>query len=178
MTARIALRPSAFLLAAILVGGLALSETANAQAIAGQRGPKSVPHDGYWSGFGYYYDGDFKEAGREFRDAARTGIASTEGRWIDSICYHTMIGESYYQMGDLANALDQYTSALKLYLAHRDWMLRVEFPPGIEPEQNLNKTVTWGASSRKTTIGHFQDRFQSLQGRFDNDQVIQKGGVV
>ena len=178
MTARTALRPLAILAAALLLGGLLFPQAASAQAIAGQRGPKSVPHDGYWSGFGYYYDGDFKEAGREFRDAARTGIASTEGRWIDSICYHTMIGESYYQMGDLPSALDQYSSALKLFLVHRDWMLRVEFPPNIEAEQNLNKTVTWGTSSRKTFIGHFQDRYQSFQGRLDNDVVVQKGGVV
>lgn len=154
------------------------AQPVHAQAIAGQRGPKAAPHDGYFNAFGYFYDGDFVEAGREFRDAARTGIASTEGRWIDSICYHAMIGECYYQMGDLNNALDQYTSALQLYVAHRDWMLRVEFPPGIDPEQNDNVSITWGKSTRTTRIGHFQARYQSLQGRFDNDQVIQKGGVV
>ena len=161
-----------------VVGALSFTGAASAQAIAGQRGPQSVPHDGYFSCFGAFYDGDFLDAGRDFRDAGRTGIASTEGRWIDSICYYTMMGECYYQMGKMGDALDQYTAALKLYLAHRDWMLRVEFPANIDAEQNRNKTVTWGSSSRKTTIGHFQAKFQSLQGRFDNDQVIQKGGVV
>jgi tetratricopeptide (TPR) repeat protein len=161
-----------------LLASLLIASPANAQAIAGQRGPQSAPHDGYFAAFNSFYDGEFLEAGRDFRDAGRTGIASTEGRWIDSICYYTMMGECYYQMGKMGDALDQYTAALNLYLAHRDWMLRVEFPAGIEPEQNLNKSVTWGASSRTTRIGHFQARYQSLQGRFDNDQVIQKGGVV
>lgn len=178
MTTRTAAGPRlAFALAALLAA-LIFAPSASAQAIAGQRGPQSVPHDGYFQCFGPFYDGEFVEAGRDFRDAGRTGIASTEGRWIDSICYYTMMGECYYQMGKMGNALDQYTAALNLFLAHRDWMLRVEFPANIDAEQNRNKSVTWGSSSRKTTIGHFQARFQSLQGRFDNDQVIQKGGVV
>jgi tetratricopeptide (TPR) repeat protein len=162
------------------IAGLMLSaQSASAQAIAGQRGPQSVPHQGYFSCFGSFYDGDFVEAGKDFRDAGRTGIASTEGRWIDSICYYTMMGECYYQMGKMGDALDQYTAALKLFIVHRDWMLRCEFPPNIDAEQNLgSKSVTWGASSRRAVVGHFQDRYQSLQGRFDNDQVIQKGGVV
>lgn len=176
MTARTAAAPALAFLAALLA--LLICQTAAAQAIAGQRGPQSAPHDGYFAAFNSFYDGEFLEAGKDFRDAGRTGIASTEGRWIDSICYYTMMGECYYQMGKMGDALDQYTAALNLYLAHRDWMLRVEFPAGIDPEQNVNKSVTWGASSRTTRIGHFQARYQSLQGRFDNDQVIQKGGVV
>ena len=143
-----------------------------------QRGPRSVPNEAYFQGFAAFYEGDFKTAQRVFRDAARGGVVSTEGRWIDSICYHTMLGECFYQMGDLENALEQYTSALKMYLAHRDWMLRVEFPAGISAEQNASVSITWGKSARNTTLGHYQDRFQSLQGRLDNDQVLQKGGVV
>jgi hypothetical protein len=53
---------------------------------------KSVPHDGYFGGFGLYYDGQFSDARKYFRDAAHGGFASTEGRWVDSICFHTMIG--------------------------------------------------------------------------------------
>jgi CHAT domain-containing protein len=178
MIARTALR--LLLVPLCVICWLAFVQVAAAQiAVSGGRGPESVPHQGYFSGFGSYYDGDFVDAGRDFRDAGRSGIASTEGRWIDSICYYTMMGECYYQMGKMGDALDQYTAALKLYLANRDWMLRVDFSAAtIEPEQNLNKTITWGSSSRKTILGHFPDRFQSLQGRLDNDQVIQKGGVV
>ena len=139
---------------------------------------KSAPHDGYFFSFGAFWDGDFATAAKNFRDSAKSGVKSTEGRWIDSICYHTMLGESYYHMGDNASALDQYSSALQLYLAHRDWMLRVDFPANIDREQNLNTNITWGVSTRTAPIGHFPDKFQSMQGRLDNDQVVQKGGVV
>lgn len=154
--------------------GLALSAT----SAAAQGRSKSAPHDGYFFSFGAFYDGDFATAARNFRDAAKSGVKSTEGRWIDSICYHTMLGESYYHMGDNASALDQYSSALQLFLAHRDWMLRVEFPNNIDRELNLNTNITWGVSSRTAALGKFQDKYSSLQGRLDNDQVVQKGGVV
>ena len=137
-----------------------------------------MPHDGYYLSFGSYYEGDFRTALGRFREAARSGYASSEGRWIDSICYHTMLGECYYQMGDLANALDQYNSACKQYLADRDWMLRCEFPAGLSPAQSVTTNITWGRSSRITTIGQFQDAYQSLQGNLNNEAVVQRGGVV
>ena len=139
---------------------------------------KSAPVDMYWLTMPSFYDGDFRTAARGFRDAARSGIASTEGRWIDSICYYTMLGECYYQMGDLGNALDQYNAALELYLAHRDWMLRVEFPPGLDPASQVRNTITWGKTSRTAVVGAVAERYQSLQGRLDNDKVIEKGGVI
>lgn len=147
------------------------------------QGRKSVPHEGYFNGFGQYYEGNFERAGEYFREAAHGGFASTEGRWIDSICFHTMIGECYYQQGMLAEALDQYSSAVKLFLAHRDWMLRSEFPPNIELEAGLKSSpVTWGASTRTTKIGRygqFGGRYNSLQGQLDGGAAaVQRGGVV
>lgn len=145
---------------------------------------KSVPHDGYFSSstFGVYYDGDFSDARENFRDMARGGFASTEGRWIDSICFHTMIGECYYQEGKLAEALDQYSSAVKLFLAHRDWMLRAEIPPNIEPEPGIKANVTWGKSTRATRLGQFGKyggRYNLIQGSLDGGAAaVQKGGVV
>ncbi|HEX5104627.1 MAG TPA: hypothetical protein VFV87_12490, partial [Pirellulaceae bacterium] len=91
-----------------LLGGLFVACPASAQVITTtQRPPQSAPHEGYFNCFGSFYEGDFLDAGRDFRDAGRGGIASTEGRWIDSICYYTMMGECYYQMGKMGDALDQ-----------------------------------------------------------------------
>src|SRR5437870_1086332 len=56
----------------------------------------SIPNIGYFGGFGSFNDGNFKSANNSFRGAASAGFNSTEGRWIDSICFHTMIGECYY----------------------------------------------------------------------------------
>ncbi|MDX1944419.1 MAG: CHAT domain-containing protein [Pirellulaceae bacterium] len=171
------------MLAGNLRGSLGLAVTAlllslGTQPALAQRGPQNVPHDGYLLCFGSYFDGDFRTALGRFREAARDGFASSEGRWIDSICFHTMLGECYYQMGDLTSALDQYNSACKQFLADRDWMLRCEFPAGIGAEQNITTTISWGRSTRITTLGHYQDAYQSLQGNLDNQAVVQRGGVV
>jgi tetratricopeptide (TPR) repeat protein len=145
---------------------------------AGQLPPKHVPHDGYWLCFQAYLDGEFRGALRDFRSAAQGGFASPEGRWIDSICFYTMMGECHYQMGDLAAALAQYESALKLFLVHRDWMNRIDFPANLKPDTNAGKTIAWGPSTRRAVKGQFPDRFQSLQGRLDNENVIRSGGVI
>ncbi len=103
---------------------------------------------------------------------------SAPGPWIDAICYHAMIGECHFQMGANADALDEYTASLKFFLAHRDWLLRIEMPPGIEPESNPRANVTWGKTARATTLGRYQPRYPSLTGRLDNQNVIRTGGVI
>ena len=81
-------------------------------------------------------------------------------------------------MGANADALDEYTAALKFHLAHRDWLLRIEMPSGIEPEMNPRVNVTWGTTARATTLGRYQPRYPTLTGRLDNSGVVMRGGVV
>src|SRR5262245_31207032 len=104
---------------------LAVIATCFAAPAAAQVGglPQAAPGGAYWLCFAPYHDGDFREAGGAFRDAASGRIITTQQTpWIDSICYHTMMGECSYQMGNLADALDQYSTALKVFLANRYWM--------------------------------------------------------
>ncbi len=148
-----------------------------AAPVSAQTGSRAVPREDYVASFRPYYEGEFQLALRAFQSSAKSGVRSTEGRWVDSICYHAMIGECYYQMGDLKQSLEQHTSALRLFLAHRDWMLRVEFPPAIDPSARQLR-ITWGQSLRNSIVGRFPDTMISLQGRLDNSQVVQQGGVV
>jgi tetratricopeptide (TPR) repeat protein len=106
-------------------------------------------------------------------------VRSTEGVWVDSICYATMIGECFYQMGEPAKALDQYNSALKLSLAHKGWMLRVEFPDVIQPSASVvRNSITWGASQRNTQLARIPDRMSSFQGQMVTEQTIRAGGAI
>ena len=102
---------------------------------------RSAPHDGYWPAFEPFLEGDFRTAAELFREAAKDGIVNANpnvpGPWIDAICYRAMLGECLYQMGQLGPALDEFNAALHLLLAHRDWMLRIEFPQGIELEAGV-----------------------------------------
>ncbi|MCA9120576.1 MAG: CHAT domain-containing protein [Planctomycetales bacterium] len=167
-------RPIVVLVTAVL--GLALM-AARSEAQVGQT--REYPPGEYYLALNIYQAGEFTDAARAFRAAARSGMRSSEGRWVDSICYHTMLGESLYQMGELGLAMDEYTAALNLFLAHRNWMLRVEFPDVLQPDQGGgNRAPNWAVSTRRTVPARFPNRYQILQGRFDNQQVLQTGGVV
>jgi hypothetical protein len=165
------------LLLVALAAAAATSSLTTARA-QGLGRAKQIPNELYFLAQTPYLEGEFQTAAKAFREAAKGGYASTEGRWIDSICFHAMLGECFYQMGENPAAREQFEAAIKLLLVHRDWMLRVEFPDTLGPKQGDSTTITWGTSKRSFTIGHFQDRYQSLQGRLDGDAVIRQGGVV
>lgn len=147
-------------------------------ALAQQR-DLTVPSAEYFMAFGPYYEGEYRTALRGFQSAARSGIRSTEGRWIDSVCYFTMMGECFYQMGDLARALEQYNAAVKMALAHKGWMLRIEFPDMIEPSSSgIRSTITWGPSTRNTQLARIPDRMSSFQGQMITEDTIRAGGPI
>ena len=167
------------LLAPLLNLGLVLLLTAIcARPSAAQFERNEYPPRTYDFSFVPFHDGEFGDALRAFNSAARDGIRTPQGRWVDSICYFAMTGECYYHMGRLDEALERYTSALNLFLDQQHWMLRVEFPPMIEQTVRVRRPITWGPSNRGTRAGRFPNRVQILQGRFDNDRVIQQGGVI
>ena len=64
------------------------------------QGDRAVPKREYFMALSMLDEGQFASALEAFNGAARSGVRSTEGRWVDSICYYAMIGECYYQLGD------------------------------------------------------------------------------
>ncbi len=141
--------------------------------------PRSTPTARYFAVFEAYYDGEFRTALKAFEDELRGGIKTPQVRWIDSICYHTMVGECYYALGLLDEALSHYTAALQLYLAYPDWLMRVQFPATIGPAQSqVYRQVPWGPGTRRSPPGHFPREMLVGQGRLDNLDAIRQGGVV
>lgn len=142
-----------------------------------QQPSRSVPTLAYHAAFIPFYEGEYRDALDVFQSEWRGAIKTVQSRWIDSICYHTMIGECYYHMGSLDEALEHYTAALRLYLTFSDWMIRVNFPPSIRPSAS-NIAAPWGPSTRKARMGQYPTSMLTLQGRVNNNQQIQQGGVV
>ncbi len=158
-------------LSVLVVFGAATSAVAQRETV--------FPPREYYIAFSPYYEGDYATALETFQAAARGGVRSTEGLWVDSICYHTMVGECYYKMADIPRALAQYDSALKLAAFHSNWLLRVEFPEMIQPSASaVRNTITWGVSKRNTRLARIPDTMVSLQGRLDNQDVLRRGGPV
>lgn len=142
-------RPSLRLRAALVAGSCVLLLAPSEEP---QQAPvREYPPGEYYLPLNIYQAGEFTDAARAFRSAARSGVRSSEGRWVDSICYHTMLGESMYQMGELSQAADEYTAALNLFLVHRNWMLRVDFPDVLQPDQ--------GKRTSSANMGSFYPSF-------------------
>jgi tetratricopeptide (TPR) repeat protein len=166
-------RPARFWIAP-LVGLIVLAGFSRCQA---QFSDRSIPSLGYQAAFGPFYEGDYRDALERFQDEWRGAIKTVQSRWIDSICYHTMIGDCYYHMGRLDDALEHYTAALRLYLTFSDWMINVQFPASIRPSSTVVQ-IPWGTSGRNSRLGQYPNSMLMSQGRVNNNQQIQQGGVV
>jgi len=161
----------------LAVGVLWASAGAVAPARA-QFAGQDVPTLRYRATFGLYHDGEYLDALKSFQSEGRGAIKTAQSRWIDSICYHTMCGECLYQMGRLPDAMDHYISAINLYIAFSDWMVRVRFPelrPGQPPGARYR--VTWGQSRRASRPAQFPRTVLLTQGRLDAGEVFREGGT-
>ncbi len=133
----------------------------------------------YHASFGLFYDGNYKDALARFQDELRGGIKGGPNiPWIDSICYHTMIGECYYHWGNLPRAMEHYTAALRIYLANPDWMMRLQFQPGGIRLASVRPDTPWGMSTRGAKLGQYPQKVSNFQGRIDNSEQYKHGGIV
>ncbi len=140
------------------------------------QGRDTIPTTPYFLTFADYFEGRYGDALKGFNSEGRGGVKGISGRWIDSICYHTMAGECHYQMGRYPEALDEYTAALQLYLKHNDWMIRVT-SAGIKPAGlGRVKTCPWGRSTRNSRIGDVPDTMTVAQGQVDNNAAVENRG--
>ncbi len=140
----------------------------------------NYPSRTYYAGLEAYHDGDYRGALRAFESALRSGMRSPEGRWVDSICYYTMMGECYYQMGRHREALEQYEAALQLALFQNNWMNRVQYPD-LEPSAStVRNTIQWGVSQRNAALARLPRRMGTLVGQTpeETEQAVTQGGIV
>jgi CHAT domain-containing protein len=165
------------LLAAFLAAALFSGSFSSAPPAYGQE--RLTPTARYYAAFIPFYDGDYASALRAFQEELRGSIKTSQSRWIDSICYDTMCGECYYQMGVFDQALLHYTNALHLFQRFPDWMMKVRFEQSIAvAATGARKIVPWGASSRQTKLGHYRTTELLAQGQIDMTDTIRRGGVV
>ena len=111
----------------------------------GQMAERTAPSSTYFMIFREFYAGDYKDALNGFQSEARGCIKAGQSRWIDSICYETMMGECFYQTGVLDKALEHYNLALELAALFPDWMVRVQFPQICAASQR--RQYPWGTSA-------------------------------
>src|SRR5829696_4381372 len=143
----------------------------------------SIPSQAYFVGVEELYRGEFRDALRTFNRSLNGAVKTVHQggtiRWVDSICYHAMLGETYYHWGQPQQALEQFNFAGSLYLQYPRWMMRVQFEPQPMADAALaRRPIPWGASQRRIVPGRFASAISVAQGQLDNSQAVQQGGVV
>ena len=161
--------PSCAWVACVLLSGiLAVLAAAVLPRAAARHGrlavDRTVPTQTYHAAFADFYDGDYRSALERFEAEARGSIKIGQSRWIDSICYETMQGECYYQMGAYPDALAHYTAALELFQAYPTWLSQVVFQP-IRADPGAKKPPPWQVRRLQAPLGQVPYTMSSGRGR-------------
>ena len=143
----------------------------------GQLG-EAIPGPAYYVAVDAFYMGEYRDAERALRRETQRGVHSVQGRWIDSICYHAMLGEVLYQQGRNAEALAEFDQACQLLSAYPNWLLRLKPEPMRASANVARRQPPWGQSQRQLTPGDAPRMMQIAMGRLDNSQALTQGGVV
>ena len=123
----------------------------------------TLPSQLYYTAVGNLMEGYWDQALRDFVTLAQRGRHGGGGPWLDSICYYTMIGECYYQLGNYPAALENFSAAMQIWLKYPQWLLRVQWPARIQPStQGVN--IPWGKPGRPVVLGRFPPRYGMLLG--------------
>jgi hypothetical protein len=139
---------------------------------------EDIPKPPYYVAISELYEGDYRRAERDFRSLERGAIKTVSARWIDSICYEAMLGESLFHQGRNAEALAEFDAAAQMLLAYPDWMTRVVFDDPRVDASAARRQPPWGQSQRQFVLGGFSRSMKIAVGQLDNSQAYQKGGVV
>ncbi len=148
------------------------------------QGGQPIPPPAYFALMPAFYDGDYLAALAGFQLMQQQSIKNplviaNGGNWIDSICFQTMQGECYYQMGQNAKAMACFQNALTLYATFPDWLASVQFALAIRPANaGQIPLASWYLSKRGAAIGEYPPTVPIMQGRINNNQQIAQGGVV
>ena len=143
----------------------------------------TLPNQNYYNGFSRFFEGDYKDAERDFRNASRSAYKIGNQRYVDSICYWTMQAECHYHMGNYAQAINLYEQSLNLYLFHQNasWQSRIKTNAiKIQADNTAlaQARITWGASQRITGVARVPDGFQVQFGNLNAAAALQQGGIV
>ena len=161
-----------FALAMISLTSIAPLSDAAAQIQQSRR----MPRPDYYAAFREYYEGDYKDAQRQFRSAYNSAFRVGNNRFVDSVCILTMLGECHYQVGDYATAMEFYNQAVELYMtwSGRRWQKDIQVPRTIAASTSAvqKARVTWGTPKRQGRVANIPDTISVLRGQNDAPRIL------
>jgi tetratricopeptide (TPR) repeat protein len=157
-------------------------ETGNGFNAARAQVARSMPAAEYFTPFPEFYRGNYRVAANAFRRLESSAYKFGTLRFLDSVCYWTMLGECNFHAGNYAEAIRFYEQGLELYLVYcqNNWQNRIQGNNPIQADNNaLNRArINWGTSGRTALIPRMPNSFGVLFGQLDAELRLQEGGVL
>ena len=127
-----------------------------------------IPTPEYWGTFMKLDQGELSQALDLAQRGLRQAPRGANGRFIDAICYHVSIGESFYKQGQYSEALVQYQNALLQFLLWPEWALKVDWPIQGQIRPHRPVKIAWGQTTRQNV------QYADL----GENQMMNRGGLI
>lgn len=138
----------------------------------------TIPSREYYFGIESLYRGDHRRAQRTFASEFRGSVKTAQTRWIDAICFRAMMGETLYQQAKYPEALVEFNHACQMALAYPNWLDTVKFTAPRADTNLARFRPPWGNPIRQVTYSYLPNTMLISQGRIDNSQQADRGGVI
>lgn len=153
---------------------------AAAQVIApglDQAPQNTYPNDQYYVALELYREGDLANAAEAFDASLGRCRRDVDGRWIDAIPVHAMLGECFYQAGDLSAAVEHFDQALALVIRNRGWLGSLEWKDAtIAAVRTPDLAASWAAPNIPAILP-LNDRMKLGTGSADIEGQLRRGGT-
>jgi tetratricopeptide (TPR) repeat protein len=118
------------------------------------------PRAEYYMAREWLRDGNTNAGIQDLLVTIRLGSQVNNRRGIDAVPAMVMLGECYYQQGNLAAALEQFDAALELSIAQVAWLGAVEPMPAMgEFSPPAPKGINWYTSVRGSRLPSYTNRW-------------------
>ena len=140
---------------------------------------RAYPGQMYATAVEELYEGDYDLAERFLRREVRGAVRVGASRWVDSICFGAMLGETLYQRGQLDQALEQFDGVIDLLLDNPAWLSQINFQQPLREDIAIGRRVPpWARPTRQVVYADVPQTFLYQAGRLNNSAAAQTGGVV
>jgi len=142
----------------------------------GQLSQNNYPNQQYYIALEFYREGDLANAADAFDSALGLCRKDINGRWIDAIPVHAMLGECFYFAGDLSAAAEQIDFALALAVRNRGWLSALDWSKSLNGGPQTPDTAAVWAAPNLPPILPLTTKVTLSSGSIDLTSQIQKGG--
>jgi len=175
--AMLALRISIVVAAWCLIGA---NQRVSAQVFApglDQAPQNTYPNEQYYFALEIYREGNLQDAFEAFEMALGRCRKDINGRWLDAIPVHAMLGECFYQAGDLPAAAEQAELALAIAANNRGWLSALEWQDVVSAAvRTPDQSSAWAAPNIPAIVPTTQ-RMKLATGNPNIEAQIRAGGV-